>query len=76
MGHVTFLTKINMSRGFLQISIERKVRNIPLLLTFHTVWNVLPFGLSNPSATFSRLVAKLLIALDDFADHYMDDIIL
>jgi len=77
VGKAQFLTKLDMTRGYWQVPLDKDSVPISAFVTLfgHFQWRYMPFGLRNAPATFSRLVIKLLEGMDDFSGAYLDDII-
>lgn len=78
VGQAKYLTKIDMTRGYWQVSLDAESVPLSAFVTpfGHFAWRVMPFGLRNAPATFSRLVNKLLKNMDDYAAAYLDDILI
>lgn len=78
VGQAKFLTKIDMTQGFLQVSLDESSQPLTGFVTpfGQFSWKVMCFGLRNAPATFSRLVSKLLHGLDEFAAGFFDDILI
>ena len=78
VGQAKFLTKLDMTRGYWQVPLdEESVPRSAFVTPFgHFAWKVMPFGLKNAPATFSRLVSKLLKNMDEYAAAYLDDILI
>ena len=67
-----------MTRGYWQVPLDDVYVPISAFVTPKGLlrWKYMPFGLKNAPATFSRLVAKLLLGLEMFCSAYLDDIII
>lgn len=78
IGKAKFLTKLDMTRGYWQVPLDDASVPISAFVTpyGHFQWRYMPFGLRNAPATFSRLVSKLLMGLEEFCAAYLDDIII
>src|SRR5664279_1626082 len=78
VGQSTFLTKLDMVRGYWQVPLDAASIPISGFVTpfGHFRWRYMPFGCRNAPATFSRLVLKLLSGLEEFCAAYLDDILI
>ena len=78
VGKAKYLTKLDMVRGYWQVPLDSA--SIPIsgfVTTFgHFRWRFMPFGCRNAPATFSRLVSKLFVNMEDFCAAYLDDILI
>ena len=73
-----YLTKLDMTREYWQVPLDDPSVPISAFVTpfGHLQWRYVHFGLRNVTATFSRLVSKLLLGLDVYCTAYLDDIII
>lgn len=78
VGHATYLTKIDLSRGYWQVPLDERSIPVSAFVTphGHFQWRYMPFGLRNAPATFQRLIWKVLEGLESFTGAYLDDIII
>jgi hypothetical protein len=78
VGKATFITKLDMSRGYWQVPLDEQSIPVSAFVTpfGHFQWKYMPFGLRNAPATFSRLVSKLFRGLESFSAAYLDDFII
>lgn len=78
VGKAKYLTKLDMTRGYWQVPLNPKSVPLSAFVTpfGHFQWKVMPFGLRNAPATFSRLVSKLLSGLEFCCTAYLDDILI
>lgn len=72
-----YVSKFNLSKGYWQLSLDDSSKQItafqtPLVLYQFTV---MPFGLVNASASYSRLLQKLLEGMQ-CVDNFIDDVII
>ena len=77
LSNATYLTKIDLNKGFLQIPVLE--RDKPKT-AFQTLWgkfefDCMPFGLMNAPATFQRSMDEVLQGLEPFSSCYIDDVI-
>jgi hypothetical protein len=74
----TFLTKLDLSKGFHQIVLDESSRSITAFSTpfGHYEWLRLPFGLKTSPMNFSAMMAKVLRGLESFCGAYIDDVII
>ena len=77
LSNATYLTKIDLNKGFLQIPVLE--RDKPKT-AFQTLWgkfevNRMPFGLMNAPATFQRSMNEVLQGLEQFSSCCIDDVI-
>src|SRR5664279_2095115 len=78
VGQATFLTKLDMVRGYWQVPLDAASVPISGFVTLfgHFRWRYMPFGCRNAPATFSRLLMRLFAKLEEFCAAYLDDIII
>lgn len=71
-----YLSKLDLSKGYWQVPVAPKDKEKTAFVTHDGLfeWNVMPFGLINSGATFSRLMRKVLSGLEH-TFNYIDDII-
>ena len=76
MGNSKFVTKLDMTKGFYQVSMnetdKEKTAFVTPLGKFQ--FTRMPFGLKNSPSTFQRLVDKLLDGTQAYAAGYIDDV--
>ena len=74
LGKDAHFSKIDLSKGFWQISIAKESREMTGFTTEQGTFHCLkmPFGLVTSGATFSRMVRRLLKGLEN-VDNYVDD---
>ena len=72
-----YFTKLDLSKGYWQIPLAEEARPLTAFITHHGLfhWKVMPFGLVNSGATFSRVMRRLLKGLEG-VDNYIDDILI
>ncbi|XP_035218477.1 uncharacterized protein LOC118191743 [Stegodyphus dumicola] len=77
-GHSKWLSSLDMRRGYWQIGMEESSKPLTAFSTHNGTfqWNVMPFGLAGASGTFQREMNKVLFRYSDFAQAYIDDIII
>ena len=71
-----FFTKLDLSKGYWQIPVERKSRHLTAFTTQKGSYQFkkMPFGMVNSGATFNRMMRKLLNGCQN-ADNYVDDVL-
>lgn len=76
LSKAKYLTKVDLSKGYWQIPVAENSREMIAFVTPHGLfqWKVMPFGLVNAPAVFSRMMRTLLDGLDDI-ENYIDDIL-
>lgn len=75
IGPATFITKLDMLKGYWQIPLTIRALEISAFLTNGFLqYTVMPFGLCNAPATFQRLVNKVLVDVPN-CRVYLDDIV-
>ena len=72
-----YLSRVDLCKAFWQIKIPEADRHKTAFITHSGLWQwkVMPFGMINSGATFSKMMKKLLAGIPD-AHHYMDDVII
>ena len=72
-----YFTKMDLSKGYWQIPMSKKSKHLTAFVTHDGLYeyNMMPFGLVNAGATFSRAMRKLLEGLDG-VHNYIDDILI
>ena len=71
-----YFTKIDLTKGYWQVPMNPDVKNKTAFIAPNGLYqfNVMPFGLVNAPATFSRIMRTLINGLDNI-DNYIDDIL-
>ena len=77
VAHAKFFTKIDLSKGYWQVPMSPESKSLTAFLTPNCLFQfiVMPFGLVNAAASFSRLMRRLLDGLDGVVN-YIDDILI
>ena len=77
IGHAKYVTKFDLLKGFWQIPLTNKAKEISAFVTPDGLYQykVMPFGMKNFPATFQRLVNSLISNLDG-CKAYIDDAII
>lgn len=72
-----YFTKIDLSKGFWQIAMEGKSKHMTAFVTPEGCYQFtrMPFGLVNSTATFNRMMRRLLSGVPN-TEHYVDDILI
>lgn len=72
-----FFTKIDLSKGYWQVPLTEEAKPMTAFITHDGLYQfkVMAFGLVNSSATFSRIMRKLLRGIK-FVDNYIDDVLI
>ena len=78
LGKAKYLSKLDLTKGFWQIPLSNKSKEISAFVTpfGHYNFTVMPFGMVNSSATFVRLMKMVLSQCEEFADSFIDDVII
>lgn len=78
LGKAKYISTLDLTKGYWQIPLDEESKSKSAFVTpmgqFH--FTVTPFGMVNSGATFVRLVGMVLSSCKQFADSYMDDIII
>ena len=76
VGNSKFLTQIDMLKGYYQIALTEKAKEMSAFITPFGLFQYerLPFGMCNAPATFQRMVNHLVQGLDGVYA-YLDDIV-
>jgi hypothetical protein len=76
VGQAPFITTLDLSKGYWQIALTPRAREISAFSTPFGQYEFLtmPFGLKLAPMTFQRAMNQLLEGLSDFAVAYLDDI--
>ena len=77
LSKAKFFTKIDMTKGYWQVSIEKKSRKYTAFRAGLKLYefNRMPFGLKNAPATFNRMMSKLLGHRVDVVS-FFDDVLI
>jgi hypothetical protein len=72
-----YLSKIDLTKGYWQVPVPERDRHKTAFITHSGLWQwkVMPFGMMNSGATFSKMMKELLAGLDD-VHHFIDDVII
>ena len=78
IGQAKYLTKIDLCKGFYQISLNENSREVTTFCTPFGCykWRRLPFGLKTSSASFNSMISNVLSGLEDICGMYVDDVII
>ena len=72
------LTVIDLKQGYRQVRLADEFRVCkPMSTTFGGLqWKVMPVGVTNGNAAFQRMMENLLVLVPDYADPFVDDVII
>ena len=72
-----FITKLDLLKGFWQIPLTKRAQEVSCFATLggSYMFNVMPFGMKNSSATFQRMINKIIKNIEGCVA-YIDDIII
>ncbi|XP_073721213.1 uncharacterized protein [Misgurnus anguillicaudatus] len=77
VGSATFVTKLDLLKGYWQVPLSQRAREISAFVTpdHFCHYNVMAFGMRNAPATFQRLVNKVLEGVVG-CEAYLDDLVI
>ncbi|XP_041470756.1 uncharacterized protein LOC121420251 [Lytechinus variegatus] len=77
LSHARYFTKLDLSKGYWQVPMSESAKHLTAFLTPDGLFQftMMPFGLVNAPATFSRLMRKALEGLHGTLN-YIDDILI
>ena len=72
-----YLSKIDLTKGYWQVPVPECDRHKTAFITHSGLWQwrVMPFGMVNSGATFSKMMKSLLEGMEN-VHHFMDDMII
>ena len=78
IGGAKFISTLDLTKGYWQVPVAEKDREKTAFSTPFGLFQFtrMPFGLQGAPATFQRMVDRLLNGLGDFANAYIDDVII
>ena len=82
MGNALYFTSLDMGSAFWQIELTKRAKELTAFVTSkgQFQWNRMPFGLCNATATFQRMMTKILAGLSLHYGNvvlcYVDDILI
>ena len=78
LGKAKYISKLDLTKGYWQIPLTEKAKEVSAFVTpfGHFQFKVLPFGMINSAASFVRLIKRVLKGTEEFADSFIDDIII
>ncbi|GFX79406.1 retrovirus-related Pol polyprotein from transposon opus [Trichonephila clavipes] len=77
-GSAHWLTSIDLLKGYWQIKIDEESKPLTAFTTHNAVyqWKTMPFGLAGASGTFQREINRILKSHSEYAQAYMDDVVI
>ena len=78
LGNASFITTLDLTRGYWQVPVEEKSRPLTAFATPFGLYQfrMMPFGLSGAPATFQRLMDRVLRGLESYSAAYLDDVVI
>ena len=78
LGAAKFITTLDLTTGYWQVPVATTSRPKTAFITPFGLYQfrTMPFGLKGAPATFQRLMDTLLRDFQDFADAYLDDLVI
>ena len=78
IGGTKFISTLDLTKGYWQVPVAEKDREKSAFSTSFGLFQFtrMPFDLQGAPATFQRMVDRLLNGLGDFANAYIDDVII
>ncbi|KFM71645.1 Retrovirus-related Pol polyprotein from transposon 17.6, partial [Stegodyphus mimosarum] len=76
-GAARYLSTLDILKGYWEIPMEKESRHLTSFVSpkGQYQWKVMPFGLSGAAATFQRVMNQALRPHSDYAESFIDDII-
>ncbi|GFX85385.1 retrovirus-related Pol polyprotein from transposon opus [Trichonephila clavipes] len=77
-GSVHWLTSIDLLKGYWQIKMDEESKPLTAFTTHNAVyqWKIMSFGLAGASGTFQREMNRILKSHSEYAQAYMDDVVI
>ncbi|GFY20412.1 retrovirus-related Pol polyprotein from transposon 17.6 [Trichonephila clavipes] len=77
-GSAHWLTSIDLLKGYWQIKMDEISKPLTAFTTHNAVyqWKTMPFGLAGASGTFQREMNRILKSHSEYAQAYMDDVVI
>ncbi|GFX27858.1 retrovirus-related Pol polyprotein from transposon 17.6 [Trichonephila clavipes] len=77
-GSAHWLTSIDLLKGYWQIKMNEESKPLTAFTTHNAVyqWKTMPFGLAGASGTFQREMNRILKSHSEYAQAYMDDVVI
>ncbi|GFW49165.1 retrovirus-related Pol polyprotein from transposon opus [Trichonephila clavipes] len=77
-GSAHWLTSIDLLKGYWQIKMDEESKPLTAFTTHNAVyqWKTMPFGLAGASGTFQREMNRILKSHSEYAQAYMDDVVI
>ena len=75
VGNSKYVTKFDLLKGFWQVPLTDKAKEVSAFATPIGLCKVMPFGMKNSPATFQRHVYNIICRLDGCVA-YIDDVII
>ena len=78
LGKAKYLTTLDLTKGYWQVPVAEEDRPKTTFTTPFGLFQFLrmPFGLQGAPATFQRMIDRLLQGLGQFANAYLDDVVI
>eukprot|EP00731_Ephydatia_muelleri_P020019 Em0012g844a len=78
LGEARFISTLDLTRGYWQVPVAEEARYKTAFATPFGLYEftVMPFGLQGASATFQRLMDRIVKGCEKFAAAYLDDLII
>ena len=78
LGEARFISTLDLTRGYWQVPVTEEARYKTAFATPFGLYEftVMPFGLQGASATFQRLMDRIVKGCEKFAAAYLDDLII
>ena len=69
VGAAEYISKCDLLKGYWQVPLSKRARENAVFITPSGLYSycVMPFGLRNTTATFQRLMNKVVVVLDGWA---------
>ena len=77
VGHARYVAKFDLLKGYWQVPLTERAKDISAFVTPDGLYRylVMPFGTKNSSASFQRLMNRVVAGLKD-TEVYVDDLII
>ena len=78
LGAAKYLSTLDLTRGYWQVPVKEGDQQKTAFTTPFGLYQFrrMPFGLQGAPATFQRMMDRLLDGMKDFADAYIDDLVI